>query len=735
VTKHSSPVLDRVEQTPAHPLTPVFRPRSIAVVGASWDPTKRGYQVVRGLLARGFTGAVYPVNPRGGELLGLPVFADVRDLPMGVDLAVVCTPAQTVPDVIDACGERRVAGALVLAVGFRETGPAGAQLEARLAEASRRTGVRVVGPNTSGIMNLSVGLDLLGLDGVPSGRIALLAQSGNIALDLFVEATASAGEGFSLYVGMGNQTDLGLPDILDYLGHDPDTQVILVHSENLQRGREFLDVARRVAARKPIIFLKGGRTEAGEESARSHTGAVATDLQLLRTGLTQAGVLEATRTDEWLSMARNLVGRRLPLSGEGIAVLSDGGGQATLAADALSERGVPLAPLSLRVQERLRELLGLAAAVSNPVDVAGAGDRDPEIFAAALRLLLEEKTVACVLHLGLFGGYALRFSPTLAEVEVSAAREIGALAQQLGKPLVLQSIYADSGAEPFQVLAAHGIHAHRSLEVACASAAAIWAASASANRASRDLPHPVMATPPAESGHPALLQSIAEGRTVLLEVEVRDLLGQDERIPLMEARLARTAQEAAVLAETIGGRLALRVVSRAFPHKTEVGGVVLGVSGGDEAAKVFDVILASVDAAAQIRGVEPGVEGVLLSPLLPNPTAELLVGVRRDPSFGLVLTVGAGGTLVEVWKDVALRLFPVTDGDVREMLAELRISPLLKGYRGQPGIDEHALEALILGLADMAMRHPELAEIELNPVFAYPDRVVALDARGFLQSP
>jgi acetyltransferase len=611
------------------------------------------------------------------------------------------------------------------------------------------------------MMNLGVGIDLLGLPGVPAGGIALLAQSGNIALDLFVEAADSPGEGFSIYVGMGNQADLDLAEILDYLGSDPATRVIMVHAEGLQRGRAFWEVARRVAMRKPVLFLKGGRTEAGEGSARSHTGAVATDLRLFRAALASAGVLEVTRVDAWLALARSLADLRNPLEGEGFAILSDGGGQATLAADALTEGGVPLATLSPGVQGKLRELLGMAAAVTNPVDVAGAGDRDPEIFATALRLLLDEPSVAGVVQVGLFGGYALRFSSTLEEAEQKAAQDMGVIARESGKPLIFQSIYAHARTEALSILSSHGIQAHRSLEVACAAAASLWTMGTSISRGasapqSASVPQsasaPQSAKPPNDalagagavvSPHPAVMRARSEGRSVLLEPEVRALLEEAGGVALVEAHLARTRDEAMDLAagplradpDTGNPQsLVLRVVSRGFPHKTEVGGVVLGVRGAEEAARAFDGIMASLTAAGEARGVDPGVEGVLVSPRLATPTVELLVGVRRDPSFGPVLTVGAGGTLVEVLDDVALRLLPVTEDDVREMLGALRVAPLLRGYRGQPGVDEAALVQLILGVAATALRHPEVTDLELNPVFAYPDKVVAVDARGFLMA-
>ncbi len=456
-----------------HPLSRVLRPRSVAVVGASGDPTKRGHQVVRGLLERGDRGRILPVNPRGGELLGLPVVQGVEGLPEGVDLAVVCTPAETAPEVVEALGRRGVAGAVVLAVGFRESGEVGRDLEGRLAAAARSSGVRVIGPNTSGMLNLSIGLDLLGLPGVPRGRIALVAQSGNIALDLFTEAAATGGEGFSLYVGMGNQADVAVHEVLDYLAHDRHTGAIVVHAEGFGDGRAFVEAARRVGRRKPVVVLNGGRTPAGEGSARSHTGAVASGPDVIRSALRQAGVVEARRTDELLVVAETLVRQPRPQGGVGFVLLSDGGGQATLAADALSEAGVPLAPLAGETRTALRTLLGRAAAVGNPVDVAGAADRDPSVFPRALRILLDDPGVSGVLIIGLYGGYAIRFSRQLGGAEEDGARELVSLARSTGKPVLLHSIYARAQSGALEELRRGGIPVVRSLEAACSAVSAL----------------------------------------------------------------------------------------------------------------------------------------------------------------------------------------------------------------------------------------------------------------------
>jgi acetate---CoA ligase (ADP-forming) len=715
-----------------HPLDRVLRPRSIAVVGASQDPTKRGHQVVRALLERGFAGDVYPVNPRGGEILGLKVVRAVEALEAEVDLAIACTPAPTTPRVIEACAERGIAGAVVLAVGFGERGGEGTRLETRLKEMARDRGVRLVGPNTSGLLNLSIGLDLVGVPNVPAGGLAVLAQSGNVVLGLLREAATRGGEGFSLCVGVGNEADIAFHEYLDFLRTDPATRAILLYAEGFRAGRAFLETARRVVPYKPIVTLKGGRSRAGEQAARSHTGAVATGHATVRAALRQAGVVEVRRSDELLAVGDTLVRQPPARRGRGLAILSDGGGQGTLAADALSELNAPLAELTHETRTELRELLGAEAAVANPVDVAGAADRDPGLFARALRVLMADPGVGGVLVVGLFGGYGIRFAAELAPAEIEAARTMSRLARGAGRPLVIHSIYADAGSEAVRTLREMDVPVIQSLETACqASAATMERARLVRSRREKEASQPpVLLLRP---GSRAIRSARRDGRQLLLETEVRELL-EGYGVPQVTGRLCQSRNEARAAATEQGGALALKVVSGTVTHKTDAGGVVLSVEGPDRAAGAYDRIVRSVTRWAHRRGLDPNIRGVLVARMLPSPVAELLVGVRRDPSFGPVLTVGAGGTGVELLGDISVRVLPVSPREILAMLDELRMGPLLRGYRGRPAVKRRMLADLMLGLSRFAIDHPDIDEVEANPIFVYRDRAVAVDVRAFLSA-
>lgn len=721
-----------------HPLQPIFRPRSVAVVGASTDPRKRGHQVLRALEESAFPGAVYPINPKGGEILGRTVYATLADTPEVPDLALICTPANTVPAAVEACGARGVRGAVVLAVGFRESGDEGAALEQALLEAARKHGVRVVGPNTSGILNLPYGLNLIGARGVRPGSISLLVQSGNMALALMNEVTARSHEGIAICVGVGNELDLGFHEYLDYLGHDPGTRAIVCYVEGFSDARAFLQRAARVARDKPVLVIKGARSARGQEAARSHTGSVAGEYDRLRAGLRQAEVVEVTRTDELLHLAETLATQPPAPGGAGIAILSDGGGQGTLAADALSDMAVPLATLSTETGVALRELLGRAASVANPVDLAGASDADPEVFGRALEILAADPQVGGVLLVGLFGGYGIRFAEELTRGEELAARAMAVTMQEHRKPLVVHTMYASHRSTPLRLLGEAHVPVIESLDVACRCIGEAWRRAVVLTRpgwAPDDALEP--ATP---AGHrrlgtleaaEAVARARAEKRETLTEPEARAVL-RDFGLRFPPTVLCKTPEEAADAVAGMGTAAVLKVVSPKIPHKSDAGGVALGIDSPQEGEVAFRRIVERSAEYLAAQGLPAGIDGVLVSPMMATPLAELLIGARRDPDVGPVLTVGAGGIWVEVLRDVAHRVLPVEDQDILEMLAELRTYGLLTGARGRESADLGAAVAAARAVSRCILEYDEVAEVEVNPLFAYAHGAEAVDARIFL---
>lgn len=683
-------------------------PRSIAVVGASNNPHKRGHHAVRELLSSGFPHPVYPVNPHETEVLGLPAYPAVAAIGAPVDLAFIATPAASLPDVLADCGAAGVAGAVAVAVGFAETGQAGQRRQQETIAAARRHGVRLIGPNTSGFLNLSRAVNLVGVPQVPPGSLGLISQSGTILLSVIEAARRAGGTGLDVYVGVGNESDVGYPELLDHLTGSERIRAVLVHAEGFRRGRETLAAVTRAAARKPVVVLKTGRTAAGVRSARSHTGAVAGDAAVAAAALRAAGATWVDREDELLPVAAALAGWPDPPGGR-TAILADGGGHATIAADAVTAaRHLHLAGLAASTRQRLRDLLGPHASVSNPVDVAGATDTDPVRFADAAAVILDDSGVDQLIVVGLLGGYAKRFDPALNASEREAAAALAEHSRR-GKPVLTCSVYAGGDNKVLAPMFEAGIPVHPSIEVTVRGAEAL------AERAAwlaGDRPR-WEALPPAPRGEPRLL----------LEPEARELLRRCG-VPVGPHRLARTPAEAVAAAVELGGRVALKVVSPDIAHKSDAGGVRLDVTAGD-AADAYAGLLSDVARARP----DAELAGVVVTPMVTTPGVEMLVGVSHDDTFGPVLTVGAGGTLVELLADVASRPVPVTRAAAHELLDRLAVARLLAGYRGRSPADRDALVSLMVAVSDLAERHPDIRELDLNPVLVHAGGTAVLDAR------
>ncbi|MFN3241424.1 MAG: acetate--CoA ligase family protein [Planctomycetota bacterium] len=702
-------------------LSRIFSPQSVVVVGASANPEKRGYQAIAALKQASYKGRIHALNPKGGEVLGMTMVRSLDEIEGDVDLALVCTPAASVPAVVRECGARGIAGAVVLALGFGESGPEGLALEDQLRQAVADTGVRIVGPNTSGILNPHLGLNLIGVPDVPAGRIALLSQSGNVSLQFMIESMRRSRVGFSVVIGVGNETDLRFDEYLSYLADEPNTTAIAMYVEGFRAGRRFLEVAQEVAMKKPVILLKGGATVRGKAAARSHTGALAGSYPVFRAGLRSAGVEHVRRSDELFHVAETLASQPTRGGYRGLAVITDGGGHGTLAADALHNLQVDLVELASPTVATLRAEVG--GEVGNPLDLAGRADADPMAFARCVEAIMEDDHVGTVLIVGLFGGYHRRFAAELLAREVAAAQALVECGRKHNRALVVHSLYADAPSEPLDVLRQAGVPVVRSLEVACRCAAACF------HRGRRLSQR--RGTPPKPSSKWAGLSAVRdEERKVLLETEARELVaGYGVRV--VPGTVCETPEQVEEAVAECGGTAVLKVVAASVSHKTDAGGVRLGVKTS-EARQVYEEIETSVRAYCATRGQKPEIRGVLVLPMLPKPVAELLIGYKRDPQYGGVLVVGMGGVAVEVLKDVAMRLLPVTREDVRAMLSEIKTAQLLTGHRGSRPVDLEGLVDAVMGLAECARSNSEIVELEINPVFAYEHGSVAVDVRAML---
>lgn len=686
-------------------------PTAIAVIGASTDPAKRGYQIVRALRESGYPHPVYPVNPTAHEILGLPVLPSVAALPRGVDIAVVAVPGAVVADVLRDCAAAGVAGAVVLANGFAEIGAEGEAAAERLAAVVSETGIRVIGPNTSGMLNTASGANLVGLPDVPRGPLSVVAQSGNMLLSLVRDTHSFRGPGFHICVGLGNQVDVAYGECLTALAEQPETGAVAVHAEGFTDGRAVLVAAARATTHVPVVMLRGGRSAAGRRSVRSHTGSIAAPDAVATALLRQAGVESVTRSDELAVVAGALATLPPMRPRGGPAVLSDGGGHAALAVDALAEYGVEPATLGSDTVRALRALLGPNATVDGPVDVAGATDTDPAVFAAATELLLRDPNVGSVLIIGLFGAYHRRFDPRLEAVENATADRLLELSARYRAPLLVQSCYAADPIVNHDMLRAGGIPVLASIDQAVRIVAALdrrrTHLATVDSRSTLELPAPA---PPLRTAGP-----VAEPRAR----EFVEAAGIDTG-PWV---FAGGPDEVAAAVTDFGCPCAVRVVSPQVVHKSESGGVRLDVTA-ETAARTVEAMTTAVTAAA------PGarIDGFVVTPMYPG-RLELLVGATNDPTFGPVIAFGSGGTLVEALDDVVFRAAPCTELEAAEMIAETRVNRLLDGYRGRPAVDRGALTALLVRVGALIAAHPEIGELDLNPVLADASGIVPVDIR------
>ena len=717
-------------------LHPIFYPKSIAIIGASKDQTKRGFRSIQKLLEDGFTGAIYPVNPKEISILGQVAYPSLAAIPGPVDLALICTPAKTLPDVIAQCGARGVKGAVVLAGGFAEAGDEGKALQERMVEEAQKHGVRIVGPNTSGIFNTHAKSNIVGFSDLKAGGVALLSQSGNMALSLVTEAQGNGHIGLSTYVGIGNESDIRFHEYLEYLRQDENTKVVIAYIEGMKDGHRFVETLNRVAREKPVVIYKSGRTSAGRSSAQSHTGALAGDYAVSEGVLKQAGAILARKSDEILSLAEAL-SLLEPMASRRVAVLADGGGHATIAADALSEHGLELAALNAASTQALAAILPSSAALANPVDVAGGTDSNPAVFADCARILLADPSVDALLVTGLFGGYGVRFSQTLTEIELETSERISALQKEFGKPVLIHSLYGSLHGEqrpkPLALIRERGIPVYASLEMAvrCVQALADFGEI-------RRRPLTEMGAKPVRSKRfeQVIETCRREGRNVVLEHESREAL-EDAGVEMPAPAIVATTPDEAVTAFEALGRVpvAIKVVSRDIIHKTDAGGVKLSVSDEAGVRQAFAEIFESGTQYTRAHeGRDPDITGLLVTPMAPKGGIEIIIGVVRDPSYGPVLMFGLGGVLVEVLKDVVFRSLPLTEADARSMLSEIRAAQVLDGVRGAPPIDKEALVRLMLGISSLCTAFPEIVELDLNPVLAYAQGVGILDARILLES-
>lgn len=682
-------------------LEALYDPRSITVVGASDDPGKWGHILARRALDSCGDRPVFLVNRRGTPVLGRRTDATLGKartrLGEALDLIVVCVPST---ELTGAVAEAVAAGArtlVVITAGLSELGAEGKRIEGQAVRVARSAGVRMVGPNCLGIVDTTTQLQL-SHDLLPAGDVAVLSQSGNVVLDL-AALLEDRGLGISRFVSVGNQADLSVVDLMDScIAHDG-TGAVAVYAEDLVDGRGFVTVARRLReAGKPVVLLSPGRSAAAVRTAMSHTGSLVTAHRVVDAACRAAGVHRVENPTQMADLLEALPARRRR-RGRHVTVLTDGGGHGAIAADALAAVGVETPVLTAGTQGVLRPLLRESSVVANPVDLAGAGERDPMTYVRALAALLDADEVGGVMVTGYFGSYSTQDS-AVAELEVEAAGEMALVVRRQAKPVVVQTIHPRGPTA--QALRAAGIPVHRDID----RAAAVLAGLADLPCAQDDLTLP----PPA----PPVTDTSYEGARRLFTAA---------GVSFPPARTVTDEASLDSACAAIGPPLVLKALGRA--HKSDGGGVVVGLRSEEEARTAY------ADIVGRLHPPAVSVEFMLDT----SDGVEVIVGCVRDRRFGPVVLVGLGGVFTEVLDDTAVALAPVSPAGARRMLLSLRMAPLLLGARGREPVDLVALATTVARVSEVAAAHPDLAELELNPVHAGTGGAVALDARLVLADP
>ncbi len=689
-------------------LRPFFFPRSVAVIGASRNPTSIGYRIVEALAGNRFRGAIYPVNPKAATIAGLAAFSSVTAIPDAVDLAVIVVPRDAVLPVINDCAGNGISSVIVISSGFAETGPEGKQAQDRLVEAVRQQGMRMIGPNCFGLLNTDPAIRLNATFTSafpPSGRMAMSTQSG--ALGLAILAAAHRLQlGVSSFVSVGNKADVSTNDLLQYWEDDPSTDIILLYLESFGNPRRFARIARRVSRRKPIVAIKSGRSLAGRRAAGSHTAALASSEVAVETLFQQSGVIRADTLDELFALARGLSDQPLP-KGKRVGIITNAGGPAILCTDACEAGGLSVLELSKATIAALSAFLPPAASLKNPVDLIASAT--PDHYTNSITTLLASKEVDAlvVLYMSMTVGDAAGIADGILR-GISTARQAGGTDIPIYICWMAEGDLERTFHSASETIPTFPLPEHPAVVLSKASRYEEWRT------------QPLGMIPDFDDMDIGTARAICakalsqEGPGWLTVEDTRALLAS-AKLPVAQGGVARTADQAAALAFDVGFPVAVKLASHQIVHKTEMGGVHLNLAHEQAVRDAFEAIRARL---AQENKLD-AMEGVLVQPML-SGGVEVMVGITHDPLFGPLIAFGLGGIHVEILGDVRFRITPLTDRDAAQMVREIKGYRLLQGYRGHPAADVEAIEEVLLRLSRLVEEIPEISELDLNPIFAMP---------------
>lgn len=696
----------------SHPLDAIFRPRGVALVGASERPGSVGRTVMWNLLSSPFGGTIYPVNQRRDNILGVRTYPTLADIPVRPDLVVICTPASSVPGILEEAVKLGIPGGIVISAGFKEAGPEGIALEHEIARITAGK-MRIIGPNCLGVMNPVVGLNAtFAARSANPGSVAFLSQSGALCTAV-LDWSLKENVGFSGFVSMGSMLDVDFGTLVDYYGNDPQTKAIVVYMESIGDPQRFLSAARQVSLEKPIIVIKAGRTAAAAKAAASHTGSLTGSDEVLDAAFRRVGVLRVEGIDDIFDMIDALAKQPLP-NGKKLCIVTNAGGPGVLATDALAQGGGELAELSPASMDAFNALLPSIWSHNNPVDILG--DAEPERYAKSLEIAAKDPHI---------DGMLVIMTPQGMTNPTEIAEHLANYAHSLGKPVLASWMGGESVAEGDDLLNQAGMPSYAYPDTAVKVFNYMWQysealaglyetpeAATAANGYDRATANKLIAT----------VQ--AEGRTILTEYESKKLLAA-YGIATTPTEIAETEAEAVAWADKMGYPIVLKLHSLTITHKTDVGGVVLNLRDAAAVKAAFAQIKASVTEKVGAQHFQ----GVTVQPMAKLDGYELILGASVDIQFGPVLLFGSGGQLVEVYGDKALGLPPLNTTLARRMMEKTKIYTALKGVRGRASVDMAALEGLLVRFSELIVENPRIAELDINPLLASPERLLALDAR------
>jgi acetyltransferase len=709
-------------QTGRHPLDAIFLPKSVAVVGATEKVGSVGRTVLWNLMNTPFGGPIYPVNPTRPSVLGIKAYPKLAGLPEKPDVIVVTTPAAIIPGIIGEAADLGIPGAVVISAGFKETGPAGAELERQLLAHARRGNMRLVGPNCLGVMNPISGVNATFAAGIARrGNVAFISQSGALCTAV-LDWSLREMVGFSAFVSIGSMLDVGWGDLISYFGDDPNTKSIVIYMETIGDARAFLSAAREVALTKPIIVIKPGRTEGAAKAAASHTGSLTGSDDVLEAAFKRCGVLRVNKISDLFYMSEVLSKQPRP-QGNRLTIITNAGGPGVLATDALLTTGGALAEVSKETMDELNKFLPAVWSHNNPIDVIG--DASADLYAKTLEMAGRDPNS---------DGLLVILTPQAMTDATATAEKLKAFGHIEGKPVLASWMGGDEVAAGEAILNRADIPTFAYPDTAAMVFTSMWQYSENL-RALYETPVPSADPADLESGRAkaqAMIEGIKKtGRTILTEAESKDLLGC-YGIPTVITKIAKTEAAAAKLAKEIGFPTVLKLYSETITHKTDVGGVQLNLKDEAEVRKAFNDIKQAV---TEKKGAQH-FQGVTVQKMIKLADGyEIILGSSIDPQFGPVLLFGMGGQLVEVFKDKSLSLPPLNTTLARRMMERTKIYHALKGVRGRKPVDLAALEKLMVGFSQLVAEQRWIKEIDINPLFASGDDLVALDARVILHDP